>query len=175
MRLQDIPTAPGIHIPARRYPFERNLVLTIAQFLAVAQGILGLINGITQLQRSLDLGKVLEQLGQAVGRPDLASRAVADMVSVIVISVLVIAAAAVATRPSNIARWWLVAWESIALVSVVVVLVQFPLLLGVPDLVIVSLVAAGVGFLHPVIIFTMAVIVIFGFAVYPPTWAAYRR
>lgn len=178
MRTHGVPPpgmAPGAYIPVGRYPFERNLVLTIAQLLAVAQGILGLINGVTQLPDAIKFSNAIGQLGTALGRPDLATRTVVDVVAVIVISLLVIAGAAVATRPSNIARWLLVAWELVVVVSAILMLTQFSLILNFPDIALVALAAGGVGFLHPLIILTMAAIIIFGFTLYPPTWDAYRR
>ena len=162
---------PGAYVPTQRRAFDRNLVITIAQLLAVTQGILGLINGINALRLTIGVSRLFGGLGV----PSLAGGFVADAVGLIALSVVVIALAVLATRPSNVARYLLVAWEVIAFAITATVIVQFPFFFGAPDLVVVTLLATGVGFVHPYIVLAMSAVIIFGFAVYPPTWEAYSR
>ena len=148
--------------------------MTIAQLLAVTQGILGLINGINGLRQTIDISGAFGQLGLS----GLAGRVAIDMVGVIVLSLLVLAGAAIATRPSNIVRWLLVAWELAVILVTLLLLLPFPFsfaLFFANDLTVVALLTTGVGIIHPLIVLTMAAIIVFGFGLYPPTWEAYGR
>lgn len=160
---------PDVRIGSRRYPFERNAVLTIAQLLAVVQGILGLINGINALRQGIGATFVFGQFGV----PGLAGGIIIDGALTTALSLGVIAAAAVATSPSNVARWLLVAWEVVVFLVTLGLLTQPLFFFGAAQLVLIPLLAGGVNIIHPYIVLTMAGIIIFGFAIYPPTYGAY--
>ncbi|MBV8529361.1 MAG: hypothetical protein JOZ75_13705 [Candidatus Dormibacteraeota bacterium] len=171
MRMQAMPATPGAYFPVMRYPFERNLVITIAQLLAVAQGVLGLINGFNTLQQSV---RATAAFGQ-IGVPSLGGGLVVISLVIIVLSALIIVTAIRATHPSNAARWLLISWEVIALGVIGGLLISFTFFWSAAPIALVILAATGVGLVHPYIVLTMAALIVFGLAVYPPTWDAYRR
>lgn len=171
MRMQDGWQSPAPYATPARFHVERNLAMLLAQLLAVVQGILGVISGFNTI-RLASAFNALSQLGAPIPNNN---ELVIDGVIIIAISLLVILAGFLVGRGSPALRYLLVAWEVIALIFTVSVLVVFVPVLQLRDVFLILASGAGMDFVHPWIALAIEAAIIYGLVIHPPSRAAFAQ
>lgn len=153
---------PGPHIPATRgawaTEYKNTIGLIIAQLVAAAQGIMGLISGIALLDLSFRVNSALGDIGLG----GVGNAAIVVGIVVIVISLTVVVSAFRAGSPSSVPLWLLLGWEVVAALLMVGILADPRVILAVPEVFVVIAASVGLGFMSPGLALVMQVVIILG-------------
>jgi hypothetical protein len=149
--------------------FQRNGMLVLAQLLAVVQGLLALVAGVDIIRLDIGFGSVFSGF-PALGGVNRAI--VRSGVVVLVIGALVVVAAILSGRGSQLARWLLAGWEFIAGLTILTALTGHGLSLGLVPLLAVAG-ASSVVFAPLSGVLTVQAFIIYGLVIHPATRQAF--
>jgi len=149
--------------------FQRNGMLLLAQILAIVQGLLALVAGVDVIRLDIGLGGLFTGF-TAFGGVD--GQIIASGVVVLIIGTLVVTAAILSGRGSQLARWLLAGWQFIAGLTILAALTGYGLSLGLVPLLVVGG-ASGVVFAPLYGVLLVQAFIIYGLVIHPATNQAF--
>lgn len=154
-------------------PHERNAMLAVAQFLALAQGVAALAIGMYIIWQ-LTAGRP----GSTPGLPSALNGFHFNAVfpyalAILIVAVVVIVAGVRVGGRSRVARWLLAIWEVVTFFTILAFVTNSGVWLG--SLSVVVLTSSGLEYVSPYALLAVAALAFYGLAIDPATHRTFAR
>lgn len=160
----------GAHQAASRSPFQANVLLRVAQLLAVVQAALGVATGINLLRGAVALKDVSAGVNLAgASHTTVSNYAVATLV----IGGLLIVAGILTGRPSMIARVVVWLWAFVAFCVSLAAFYHGGSVLGFVTVAVFA--ASGGAILPATAVLAVDAVIFYALTLHPPTYSAFRE